>query len=54
LGIIKRAYDLNKKKENIFAIVVISSVIGLFINALFINSLFFPVIMLWMWILIAL
>lgn len=32
--------------------ILISSIVGLFINSFFINSLFFPSIMLWMWVLI--
>lgn len=38
-----------KKKKNIFAAVAIASSAGLFVNALFTNSLFFPAVMLWMW-----
>jgi hypothetical protein len=52
--ILKRAWFLYKKQANIFAIVVIASSVGLFVNALFINSLFFPEIMLWMWIILSL
>lgn len=36
------------------SLVVIASCLGLFVNALFINSLFYPFIMEWMWILIGL
>jgi O-antigen ligase len=32
---------------------LLSSVIGIFINGLFINSLFYPFIMIWLWIVIA-
>lgn len=51
---LKRAYVLYKKNSNIFAIIFISSSAGLFVHAMFINSLFFPAIMLWMWILLGL
>lgn len=44
----------NTTKKNIMAIICIASVTGLFINAFFINSLFFPTIMLWLWILFGL
>lgn len=46
---LKDAVIKNKKRQNIFAIIFISSSIGIFINALFINSLFFPGLMLWLW-----
>ncbi len=39
-----------RKKKDVFAAVFIASAFGLFINAFFINSLFFPAIILWMWI----
>lgn len=42
------------RSKNIFAVVVVASVAGLFVNALFINSLFFTPLMLWMWILLGL
>ena len=44
----------NNKFTKIFSAVIISSIIGIFINTLFINSLFYPFIMEWLWILIAL
>lgn len=40
--------------KNIFAIVVVSSMSGLLVNALFINSLFYAPIMLWMWVVLGL
>lgn len=50
---------LNHKKKSksesvnkILSILIISSSIGVFINALFINSLFYPFIMEWLWILL--
>lgn len=42
------------KYQKIFAVVIISSIGGIFINSLFINSLFYPFIMQWLWILIGL
>lgn len=50
----KRAQEGLKQKNNIYAIIFLSSCVGLWVNALFINSLFFPAIMLWMWILLSL
>jgi O-antigen ligase len=43
-----------REKGNIFAIVFFASTAGLFINAFFINSLFYPAIILWMWMLFGL
>ena len=37
----------------IASILAIASIAGIFINSLFINSLFYPFIMLWLWIIIA-
>jgi O-antigen ligase len=45
-------YQLLKKAKltkNKYPVVFISSVIGIFVNSLFNNSLFYPEIMLWMW-----
>ncbi len=53
-AILKRAFYLYKKNANVIAIVVVSSTAGLFVDAMFINSLFFPAIMLWMWVIIGL
>ena len=50
----KRARVAITANKNIYAIIFLSSSAGLFINALFINSLFFPAIMLWMWIILGL
>lgn len=47
--IIKRAFRLSSK-QTVMPLVVISSFVGLFVDSLFVNSLFFPPIMLWMWI----
>lgn len=46
--------DYKNRKKYLLSIVIISSCLGLFVNALFINSLFFPFIMQWMWILVGL
>jgi O-antigen ligase len=47
---------LNKKKENAknnrWTVVCVSSLSGVLVSAFFINSLFYPPIMLWLWILI--
>lgn len=43
-----------KIKKNYFSLILFASVISLLINSFFVNSLFFPQIMLWMWILIGL
>lgn len=47
INIWKEILVKNKKST-----VLIASILGLFINSFFINSLFFPSIMLWMWVLI--
>ncbi len=51
-----RVYKTNKSDsfEKTVAIILLSSIAGLFINAFFINSLFYPMVMLWMWVLIGL
>lgn len=48
--VLKRAIYLKTKSSNIEAIIVIGSTIGLLINSFFINSLFYPSLLLWMWI----
>jgi hypothetical protein len=50
--VFQEAFIKYNKVNNTYAIIVICSVTGLFINSLFINSLFFPVIMLWTWVII--
>lgn len=52
--ILKLALSYRKQKNNVYSVVLISSIVGLFVNSIFINSLFFPIIMLWMWITISL
>lgn len=48
-------HDIKRETfQKIVSIVIMASSVGLFVNAFFINSLFYPFIMLWMWILIAL
>jgi len=42
-----------KRKKSIFSIVVLSSVIGLMVNAFFINSFFYSFILVWLWTLFA-
>lgn len=46
--------NARNKFEKAIACAVIASSVGLFVNAFFINSLFYPFVMEWMWILIAL
>lgn len=50
--ILKQAFLTYALKQNTGAILVMISLTGLIINSLFINSLFYPLIMLWMWIII--
>ncbi|MBI5122680.1 O-antigen ligase family protein [Candidatus Roizmanbacteria bacterium] len=52
--ILKKALFLHKKRRSMAAIVVVSSIFAIFINALFINSLFFAPLMLWMFMIIGL
>lgn len=48
-SILRNAY---RKRQNVFALSLFSSSIGLLVSALFINSLFYPSTMLWMWLLV--
>ena len=53
----RRQVQHDTKKEGFqktISIVILASSIGIFVNAFFINSLFYPSIMLWMWVLIGL
>jgi len=50
ISVLKLAFS--QRKENVVAVSVFSSIIGLFVNSLFINSLFYPFILVWMWIMI--
>jgi O-antigen ligase len=47
-----RGKNIKSKKNNRWVIVSLSSMSGILISSLFINSLFYPPLMLWMWILI--
>lgn len=40
-------------RKNAASALILASIVGVFVNSLFINSLFYPFIMLWLWILIA-
>lgn len=51
--LLKRIYQKSREKNNFFASAVLSSAIGLTINAQFINSLFFGSLMLWMWVVLS-
>ncbi|GDX61915.1 hypothetical protein LBMAG33_2250 [Candidatus Levyibacteriota bacterium] len=52
--IINKTYISMIKYNNIYAPIFISSFIGILVNSQFINSLFYPFIMEWLWILLAL
>lgn len=52
--ILKSAYTKYKQSKNIFSLIILASFAGLGINAFFINSLFFPTLMLWIWIIVGL
>lgn len=45
---------LKSQRDKTISSIIIASTLGIFANALFINSLFYPSIMLWMWVLIGL
>jgi len=49
-----RQYRKGKGFEKILGIIFISSVAGIFVGSMFVNALFFPPIMLWLWILVGL
>ena len=53
---LKRVQHDTKKEsfQKTISITIIASSIGLFANSFFINSLFYPPIMLWMWVLVGL
>jgi putative inorganic carbon (hco3(-)) transporter len=52
--ILKNALVKRVKSNSLQSIVVISSCTGLFVNSFFINSLFYPFIMLWIWVMVGL
>lgn len=54
VSLLKRLFNNYRKDKSFFAIMVIASVLGLFVDSLFINSLFYPVLMVWIWILLGL
>lgn len=54
INILRRAFLIHRKKFQIGAVVVISSLFALFTGALFINSLFFAPLMLWIWLVLGL
>jgi len=43
-----------KRRQKIVSIVILASCAGLFVNALFMNSLFYPFVMEWVWVLLGL
>ena len=48
-------YHMDRKQDVVcIPMVIIGSSFGLFVNAMFLNSLFYPSVMLWMWVLIGL
>jgi O-antigen ligase len=52
--LLRRTLKMYQKESNVFALIFFTSSIGLFVHAMFINSLFFPEIMLWLWIMLGL
>ncbi len=54
VGLLKVAYNRYLENKNVYAIMFLSSAAGLFVNAFFVNSLFFPAIIVWMWIIFGL
>ncbi len=52
--LVRSAWHVYGKHKNVYALVFLASSAGLFVHAMFINSLFFPAIMIWMWILFGL
>ena len=47
--LLKTARQSYKNEKNMYGIMALACEAGLFIDALFLNSLFYPTIMLWMW-----
>lgn len=47
-SILRSSYQ---RRGDVFSLALFSSAVGLFVHAMFINSLFYPSIMLWMWVL---
>lgn len=50
LTILRKAY----RAKGTLSFVIIASSLGLFVNSMFINSLFYPPLMLWMWVILGL
>ncbi len=50
--LLRDVYIAFRKKRQMYAAVVFSSVVGLCIASIFTNALFFPPLMLWMWVLL--
>jgi O-antigen ligase len=48
------SWNVYKEKRSIFAIVFIASLSSVLIDSLFINSLFYPFIIVWLWMLVGL
>lgn len=51
ITLLRRAWRAFYHKKQVIGAVVFATLIGLFVNASFINSLFFPALLLWIWIL---
>lgn len=54
INVLKKTFSQFTLKHETQTVVILSSVFGLFIHSLFVNSLFFPEIMLWVWLQLAL
>lgn len=50
--LLQGAHKVFKQKRQVHSAVIFSSIIGLCIASMFINALFFPPVMLWMWLLL--
>lgn len=54
VALLRKAYTRYTADQSMYAIVFLASTAGVAVNAFFVNSLFFPSLMLWMWILFGL
>lgn len=54
LAIVTKTFIVFKKHARVSSLIILSSLAGLCINALFINSFFFPAIIFWMWMIVGL
>ncbi len=52
--IIKNAFSIYYRYTSRLSLIVICSCIGLLVNSLFINSLFYPPVLLWLWVVVGL